>query len=178
MGHVKQKPKSESANAGYRRLAYFQTKSMLYWFQKIPFLLWLSFFTLFKAGFLPKQRNENWKTAGMYTSTSATNTINKNNQRNNHLISWSNDHYIKHESQWFCCKQLLWVLGLILWKIMSPSPEPMSLRSKKKKKSPKLKMLGPLRNQKVHLRTDSKTLCNYNILKLKYSPSILKHNRG
>ena len=35
------------------------------------------FFTLFKAGFLPKQRNENWKTAGMYTSTSASNTVNK-----------------------------------------------------------------------------------------------------
>ena len=75
MGHVKQKLKRPSAHAGYRRLAYFQTKSMLYWFQKIPFLLWLSFFTLFKAGFLPKQRNENWKTAGMYTSTSATNTV-------------------------------------------------------------------------------------------------------
>ena len=28
----------------------------------------------------------------------------------------------------------------------------------KKKKSQKLKMLGPLHNQKVHLRTDSKTL--------------------
>ena len=44
--------------------------------------------------------------------------------------------------------------------------------------SPKLEMLGPLRNQKVHLRTDSKTQCNYSILKLKYSPSILRHNKG
>ena len=43
--------------------------------------------------------------------------------------------------------------------------------------SPKLEMLGPLRNQKVHLRTDSKTLY-YSILKLKYSSSILKHNKG
>ena len=31
--------------------------------------------TLFKAGFLPKQRNENIKTAGKYTSTSATRTV-------------------------------------------------------------------------------------------------------
>ena len=41
----------------------------------------------------------------------------------------------------------------------------------KKKKSPKLKMFGPLRNQTVNLKTDSKTLCD-RILKLKYSPSI------
>ena len=47
----------------------------------------------------------------------------------------------------------------------------------KKKESLKLKMLGPLCNQKVNLRTDSKTLY-YSILKLKYSPSILKHNKG
>ena len=90
------------------------------------------FFTLFKAGFLPKQRNENWKTAGMYTSTSATNTVK----------------IIKEISIW-------------LAEVMSP----------------KLEMLGPLRNQKVHLRTDSKTLY-YSILKLKYSSSILKHNKG
>ena len=32
-------------------------------------------------------------------------------------------------------------------------------------------MLGPLRNQTVNLKTDSKTLY-YSILKLKYSPSI------
>ena len=126
MGHVKQKPKRASAHAGYRRLAYSQTKSMLYWFQKIPFLLWLSFFTLFKAGFLPKQRNANWKTAGMYTSTSATNTVKIIKEITIILISWRNDHYNKHESQRFCFKELLWVLGLILWKIMSPSREPMS----------------------------------------------------
>ena len=48
---------------------------------------------------------------------------------------------------------------------------------KKKKTSPKLKMLGPLCNQTVSLKTHSKTLyCS--ILKLKYSPSILKHNKG
>ena len=47
----------------------------------------------------------------------------------------------------------------------------------KKKKTLKLKMLGPLCNQTVNLKTDSKTLC-YSILKLKYSPSILKHNKG
>ena len=47
----------------------------------------------------------------------------------------------------------------------------------KNKRSPKLKMLGPLCNQTVNLKTDSKTLY-YSILKLKYSPSILKHNKG
>ena len=41
----------------------------------------------------------------------------------------------------------------------------------KKKTSPKLKILGPLCNQTVNLKTDSKTLY-YSILKLKYSPSI------
>jgi len=40
-----------------------------------------------------------------------------------------------------------------------------------------LKMLGPLCNQTVNLKTDSKTLY-YSILKLKYSPSILKRNKG
>ena len=39
----------------------------------------------------------------------------------------------------------------------------------------KLKMLGPLCNQTVNLKTHSKTLY-YSILKLKYSPSILKQN--
>ena len=39
--------------------------------------------------------------------------------------------------------------------------------------SQKLKMLGPLSNQTVNLKTDTKTL-HYSILKLKYSPSILK----
>ena len=38
-------------------------------------------------------------------------------------------------------------------------------------------MLGPLCNHSVDLRTDSKTLY-YSILKLKYSPSISKHNKG
>ena len=37
--------------------------------------------------------------------------------------------------------------------------------------SPKLKMLGPLCNQAVSLKTGSKTL-RYSLLKLKYSPSI------
>ena len=37
--------------------------------------------------------------------------------------------------------------------------------------SQKLKMLGPLSNQTVNLKTDTKTL-HYSILKLKYSPSI------
>ena len=46
-----------------------------------------------------------------------------------------------------------------------------------KTSSLKLKMLGPLCNQTVNLKTDSKTLY-YSILKLKYSPSILKHNKG
>ena len=42
--------------------------------------------------------------------------------------------------------------------------------------SPKLKMLGPLCNQTVNLETDSKTLY-YNVLLLKYSPSIYLKNK-
>ena len=38
-------------------------------------------------------------------------------------------------------------------------------------------MLGPLCNQTVNLKTDSKTLY-YSTLELKYSPSILKYNKG
>ena len=51
--------------------------------------------------------------------------------------------------------------------------------SQLKRSSPKLKMLVPLCNQTVNLKTDSKTLY-YSIMKLKYiySPSILKHNKG
>ena len=45
------------------------------------------------------------------------------------------------------------------------------------KTSSKLKMLGPLCNQTVNLKTESKNLC-YSILKLKYSPSILKQNNS
>ena len=63
--------------------------------------------------------------------------------------------------------------GTHLLKIMSPCPEPV----KEKKMSPTLKMLGLLCNETVNLKTDSKTLY-YSILKLKYSPSILKHNNG
>ena len=43
--------------------------------------------------------------------------------------------------------------------------------------NPKSKMLGPLCNQTVNLQPDAKTLY-YSILKIKYSPSILKHNKG
>ena len=51
--------------------------------------------------------------------------------------------------------------------------------SQLKRSSSKLKMLVPLCNQTVNLKTDSKTLY-YSIMKLKYiySPSILKHNKG
>ena len=45
------------------------------------------------------------------------------------------------------------------------------------KTSSKLKMLGPFCNQTVNLKTESKTLY-YSILKLKYSPSILKQNNS
>ena len=45
-----------------------------------------------------------------------------------------------------------------------------------KKKIQKLKMLGPLCNWTVNLKTDSKTLY-YSILNLKYSPTVLKHNK-
>ena len=48
--------------------------------------------------------------------------------------------------------------------------------SQLKKKIQKLKMLGPLCNRTVNLKTDSKTLY-YSILKLKYSPTVLKHNK-
>ena len=59
---------------------------------------------------------------------------------------------------------------------MSPGTHE-SLLKEKKKTGPKLKMFGPLCNQTVNLTTDSKTLY-YSILKLKYSTSILKHNKG
>ena len=52
-----------------------------------------------------------------------------------------------------------WVLGLILWKIMNPSPVP-TISS-----TCKLKMLGPLCIQTVNLKTDSKPWL-YSILKL------------
>ena len=48
---------------------------------------------------------------------------------------------------------------------------------KKKKQGVKVKMLWPLSNQTVNLKTDSKTLY-YRILKLKYYSPILKHNKG
>ena len=56
-------------------------------------------------------------------------------------------------------------------KIMSPSS--------KKSESEIENALGgaPLCNQTVNLKTDSKTLY-YSLLKFKYSPSILKHNKG
>ena len=47
----------------------------------------------------------------------------------------------------------------------------------KKKMRPNLKIVQPLCNQTVNLKTDSKTLY-YSTLKLKYSLSILKHNKG
>ena len=49
--------------------------------------------------------------------------------------------------------------------------------SQLKRTNLKLKMLGPLCNQTVNLKTDSKTLY-HSILKLQYSPSILRHNNG
>ena len=57
------------------------------------------------------------------------------------------------------------------------SPNESQLKKKKKKTSPKLKMLGPLYNQTINLKTDAKTLY-YSIQKLKYSPSLLKQNKG
>ena len=49
--------------------------------------------------------------------------------------------------------------------------------SQLKRTNLKLKTLGPLSNQTVNLKTDSKTLYQ-SILKLQYSPSILRHNNG
>ena len=57
---------------------------------------------------------------------------------------------------------------------MSPSPETNESREVKKKKTMKLKMLGPLCSQTVNLKTDSV----FQYSELKYSPSILKHNKG
>ena len=45
------------------------------------------------------------------------------------------------------------------------------------KPSRKLKIIGLLYNQTVNQKRDSKPL-HYHILKLKYSLSILKHNKG
>ena len=47
----------------------------------------------------------------------------------------------------------------------------------KKTTNLKLKMLGSFCHQAVNLRTDFKTLY-FSILKLKYSPSILKYNKS
>ena len=69
----------------------------------------------------------------------------------------------------------MWAPGTHFVKIMSPSPEPTTPSLKRTSKE--LKMLGLLCNQTVNVKTDSKTLY-YSILKLKYSPSILKHNEG
>ena len=54
--------------------------------------------------------------------------------------------------------QVWWVLELILRKIMSPIPEPVSSCSKQM--NPKLNMIGPTHNQTpvVNLKTDSKTM--------------------
>ena len=68
-------------------------------------------------------------------------------------------------------------MGLILWKIMSPTLFQSRIIESQFKTSSKLKMLGPLCNQTVNLKTEYKTLY-YSILKLKYSPSILKHKKG
>ena len=79
---------------------------------------------------------------------------------------------------------LLLYLSVILLQIVivSPGTENHESRSRTndsqlKKTSPKLKMLGSFCNQTVNLKLDPKTLY-YGILKLKYSPSILKHNKG
>ena len=55
--------------------------------------------------------------------------------------------------------------------------QPRTSESQLKKTTPKLKMLRPLCDQTVNLKTDSKTLY-YSVLKLKYNPSIVKHNKG
>ena len=59
--------------------------------------------------------------------------------------------------------------------IASPNPETSESQLKNKKKSLKLKMLRPLCNQTINLKTDAKTLY-YSIQKLKYGPSLLKRN--
>ena len=48
---------------------------------------------------------------------------------------------------------------------------------KKRKNESEIENAWAFCNQTVNLKTDSKTLY-YSILKLKYSPSILKHNKG
>ena len=65
-------------------------------------------------------------------------------------------------------------MGLISWKIMSPSPEPLSPGSKNNES--KIENAWPLCNQTVNLKKDCKALY-YSILKFKYSPSVSKHNK-
>ena len=66
---------------------------------------------------------------------------------------------------------------VIMLQTVVVSPENHESQSRTKKTSPKLKMLGPLCNQRVNLKTDSKTLYD-SILKLIYSRSILKQNKA
>ena len=71
-------------------------------------------------------------------------------------------------------------ISVILLQIVMVSPGTHLVKnheSQFKKKKSEIKMLGPLCNQTVSLKTDSKTLY-YSTLKLKYSPSILKHDKG
>ena len=68
--------------------------------------------------------------------------------------------------QWFCYKQLRWVVRLILWKVTSPSPEP--VRPSLRQRALNWKCLGRY-VIRTYRKTYSKTLW-YSILKLKYSP--------
>ena len=61
--------------------------------------------------------------------------------------------------------------------MVSPGTHLVKNHESQSQKQSEIKMLGPLCNQTVSLKTDSKTLY-YSKLKLKYSPSILKHNKG
>ena len=67
---------------------------------------------------------------------------------------------------------LLQIVMVSPWSHLVKNHESLSTTNEShfKKRSPKLKMLGPLCNQIVNLETEAKTLY-YSLLKLKYSPS-------
>ena len=78
-----------------------------------------------------------------------------------------------HQLQWFCYKQLWCVVGLILWNPRSQCRTNES-HLKKTPADPKLKMLGPLCDQTVNLKTD--VSWNYNIVLLVYSTTKARKN--
>ena len=85
----------------------------------------------------------------------------------------------------FATNRYLWVQGLILWKIMSPSPVPINPTSKDNDRVQNWKICFSLyvKIQTVNLKTDSKTRDSRDCITCTvcwnfFSPSILMHNKG